>query len=174
MLPHDGTHRPFPCHSSAHDARCPAPPPSPCKTVQPRFCSSIIASSSPPWHWTVRAASCPPAVCRTAPRPINPHPPSSFDKRDQTKQPATSRTASSPDSDGDRQTDLSKSFFRGGWGPGGRRGQFLQKTSPPFPGKPCLTRLQACTDASLSAFPARWTAREGTKKGRDVPPLSGL
>lgn len=46
--------------------------------------------------------------------------------------------------------------------------------STPSPGKPDLPHLQASTESLLPAIPARRPACEETKKGRDVPPLSGL
>lgn len=90
MLPYDGTHRPFFCHSPAHAAACSAPPP-PDKAAQPRFCSSTVAGIS-----TLRGLGPPvrrAAACRTAPRLIDPPPLSSLGKRDRTKQPATSTPA---------------------------------------------------------------------------------
>ena len=92
-------------------------------------------------------------------------------KRDRTKQPAASTPAPLQTAAGTADRPEQK-FFQG-WmgGPGGRRGQFLQKTSPPSPGKPDLPPPSDKYRVSSSRHPCPATSLRRDEKRAGCPAL---
>ena len=72
-------------------------------------------------------------------------------------------------------TDTAGAIGLGWMGARGKAGTVFTKNVPAFPRqtRPAPT-FQTSTESLLPAIPARRPACEETKKGRDVPPLSGL
>lgn len=129
MLPYDGTHRSFFCHSPAHAVACPAPPP-PDKAAQLRSCSSTVATSRPSVALARPCGELPPAGLR--PGSLIPLLSRPFVKGIEPNSPQHLRLPLSRQRRGPADRPEQK-FFQGWMGARGKAGTVFTKNVPAFP-----------------------------------------